>query len=213
MPGRQLTCAVRGGGIPTVPFETSGGQLRLDEIHSIIVDSRYADSVNTQGESLIPPSLKEFAETFAQDLRGLNVNVSCSTGASAANGSVFLTLGDSGDYLDVAGRESAEGYSLTVSKSIVEIAGASALGAWWGTRSVLQQVSWAHHGSASQVADGVGSLEQRFNSDWHLQGHSGMGNQRNDAGRCPPLLSARFSDRNVRLHVILQAKHFSGPSE
>ena len=166
----------------------------MDEIRSVIVDSRYADAVNTQGETLIPPTLKEFADTFAHDLRNLNVNVSCSVGTSAANGSIFLTLGEPGDYLDVAGRKSAEGYSLAVSKSMIKISGASALGAWWATRTVLQQVSWNCHDGVSIAADIVGSPNQRLNPNWHLQRHSGMGNKRNDARRCPSLLSARFPD-------------------
>jgi hexosaminidase len=132
---------VHGRGIPTVPLTASGGQIRLDEINSIIVDTRYANSVNLNGETLIPPSLHEFAETFAQDLKSIHVDVGCDAGASASNGSIFLTLGDSSDFLDAAGRESAEGYRLSVSDSGIEIAGASSLGVWWGTRTLLQQVS------------------------------------------------------------------------
>lgn len=117
------------------------GKLSLSGINSIIVDSQYAQSTNTKGETLIPPSLQEFAETFAQDLRGLHVNVSSHTGTNASSGAIFLTLGEPGEYLDVAGRESAEGYSLSVSSNGITIAGASSLGVWWGTRTILQQVS------------------------------------------------------------------------
>lgn len=124
-----------------MPFVASGGQIRLNEINNIIVDCRFANSVNLNGETLIPPTLHEFAETFAQDLGSLDVNVDCLDEASASNGSIFLTLGDPSDYLDVAGRESAEGYTLSVSESGIKIVGASPLGAWWGTRTVLQQVS------------------------------------------------------------------------
>lgn len=132
---------VQARGIPTVPFVEVGGSLSLSEINSIVVDSKYAESTNTKGETLIPPTLLEFAETFAQDLRGLHINVSCHAGTNASRGSIFLTLGEPGDYLDVAGRESAEGYSLSVSSDGIKIAGASSLGTWWGTRTVLQQVS------------------------------------------------------------------------
>ena len=124
-----------------MPFVQTGGSLSLSGINSIVVDSRYAESVNTKGETLIPPTLQEFAETFAQDLRALHINVSCCAGTNASRGSIFLTLGEPGEYLDVAGRESAEGYSLSVSSDGIKIAGASSLGAWWGTRTVLQQVS------------------------------------------------------------------------
>lgn len=132
---------VQARGIPTVAFTGTDGKLSLSGINSIIVDSQYAESTNTEGDTLIPPSLQEFAETFAKDLGGLHINVSCYTGANASRESIFLTLGDSRDYLDVAGRESAEGYSLSVSDIGIKIVGASPLGAWWGTRTVLQQVS------------------------------------------------------------------------
>ncbi|KAJ4300934.1 hypothetical protein N0V90_003023 [Kalmusia sp. IMI 367209] len=126
-------------GIPTVAFLGTDGQLRLSEVNSIIVDSQYAKSVNVHGETLIPPSLQDFADTFVQDLKVLHVNASRKTGASPSSGSIFLTLGDPGDYLDIAGRESAEGYSLSVSSAGIKITGASALGTWWGTRTILQQ--------------------------------------------------------------------------
>jgi hexosaminidase len=122
-------------------FADTDAKLSLSGIRSIIVDSKFANYTNTKGETLIPPSLQEFGETFAKDLRGLHVNVSCHTGTKSSNSSIFLTLGEPGDYLDVAGRESAEGYSLSVSNEGIEIAGASSLGAWWGTRTILQQVS------------------------------------------------------------------------
>jgi hexosaminidase len=128
---------------------------------------------------LIPPSLQEFAETFAKDLRGLQVNVSCHTGTKASNGSIFLTLGEPGDYLDVAGRESAEGYSLSVSDEGIEIAGASSLGAWWGTRTVLQQVSLLRFCNRSRVLIvqailGKGSIPYGSLSDTPGWGTRGM---------------------------------------
>lgn len=134
-----LFASAQARGIPTVSFAKTHGQLHLNEIKNIVVDSQYAELVNTHGETLIPPSLRDFAETFAQDLKGLGVNISTQVGGSASNASIFLTLGDPSDYLDVAGRESAEGYSLSVSSSGIGITGASPLGAWWGTRTVLQQ--------------------------------------------------------------------------
>ncbi|KAJ4344667.1 uncharacterized protein N0V89_012411 [Didymosphaeria variabile] len=135
-----LLASVSARGIPTTAFAGRDGKLSLSGINSIIVDSQYAESTNTKGETLIPPSLQDFAETFAKDLSGLHINVSCYTGTNASDGSIFLTIGNSKDYLDVAGRESAEGYSLSVSDEGIKIVGASSLGAWWGTRTVLQQV-------------------------------------------------------------------------
>ncbi|KAL5384811.1 hypothetical protein PMIN02_009116 [Paraphaeosphaeria minitans] len=131
--------SVQARGIPTIPLVDTDGKLSLSKISSIVVESQYAESTDTKGETLIPPSLRSFAQTFAEDLRGLHINVSCKTGVNASAGSIFLTLGEPGAYLDVAGRESAEGYSLSVSNDSIKIVGASPLGAWWATRTVLQQ--------------------------------------------------------------------------
>ncbi|KAK8159361.1 glycoside hydrolase superfamily [Phyllosticta citrichinensis] len=94
----------------------------------------------SRGQSLIPPTLREFAETFASDLQTSldQSTVSVIEGTSSAAGSIFLTLDDSTAYLDAAGRHTAEGYSLSVTSNGITIAGASPLGAWWGTRSLIQ---------------------------------------------------------------------------
>ncbi|KAF2737766.1 glycoside hydrolase [Polyplosphaeria fusca] len=126
-------------GIPTTSFSPSHGHLSLSNIKSIIVDDQYAQAVDESGQTLIPPTLQDFAKTFAGDLKSLHVNATVAVGKQPSSGSVFLTLGDSSQYRDAAGRPSSEGYSLTVSSSGINITGASPLGAWWGTRTVLQQ--------------------------------------------------------------------------
>lgn len=136
----MLINVVLARGIPSTEFSTTYGQLRLSEISRIIIDEQYAESVDNDGETLIPPSLHEFGHTFAKDLQDWHLNVSCEHGDSADSGSIFLTLGDPNDYLDIAGRRSSEGYSLSVSENGITITGASPLGVWWGTRTVLQQV-------------------------------------------------------------------------
>lgn len=49
-----------------------------------------------------------------------------------------MTLTNDTGFHDAAGRFTSEGYALTVDDRGIVLAGASALGAWWGTRSVLQ---------------------------------------------------------------------------
>lgn len=124
-----------------MPFQSAtNGTFNLAGVKSIVVDSRYASSVDTAGQTLIPPTLYEFASVFADDLEKVSdVTVNVVNGTSYSNGTIFLTLGDPGDYLDAAGRESSEGYSLTINTSGVTITGASPLGVWWGTRTILQQ--------------------------------------------------------------------------
>lgn len=128
-------------GIPTVPFEVlADGTYSIGDIQSLIVDSKYVDSKDEKGETLIPPTLKEFAQTFANDLQSsLDINVDVLIADEGSTDSIFLTLGDPTDYVDASGSETSEGYALSVSKSGIVITGASPLGVWWGTRTVLQQ--------------------------------------------------------------------------
>ena len=67
---------------------------------------------------------------------GLTVGIN--SGDGAQEGSIFLTIDQAGTYNDAAGRWTSEGYSIYVSNTNVTIAGASSLGVWWGTRSLLQ---------------------------------------------------------------------------
>ncbi|PSN65093.1 beta-hexosaminidase [Corynespora cassiicola Philippines] len=133
------TANARTLGIPTTPFSGTEGRLSLSALTTIVVDSEHAQAVNEKGETLIPPTLQEFADTFASDLKGINVDVASEQGQNATKDSIFLTIGDPSDYLDVAGRESSEGYTLSVSSTGITVTGASPLGVWWGTRTILQQ--------------------------------------------------------------------------
>ncbi|KAK2007314.1 family 20 glycosyl hydrolase [Colletotrichum eremochloae] len=128
-------------GLPTVPFTSTGGTLPPAFLTKIIVSSEFAESVDEAGQTLIPPTLHSFAAAFASDLAStLHLDIPVELGAVAEQGSIFLTLGDAGLYKDAAGRESSEGYSLNVTIDGVLITGASPLGVWWGTRSLLQQL-------------------------------------------------------------------------
>ncbi len=114
--------------------------MSLKQLKSIVVDSKYQEPVNTEGETLIPPTLKSFASTFSEDLASvLDLKVAVVTGKAAGKNTIFMTIGNSSDYLDAAGRPTSEGYSIDVTSHGIVITGASPLGAWWGTRSILQQ--------------------------------------------------------------------------
>ena len=128
-------------GIPQIPLTRSGdGTYNIKGLTELVVDSRYADSRDTTGETLIPPSLGDFANTFAKDLESvLNLELDVALAEDASPDSLFLTVNETAEYLDASGAQTAEGYTLTVSDSGVVVSGASALGAWWGTRTILQQ--------------------------------------------------------------------------
>ncbi|RFU24818.1 hypothetical protein B7463_g11523, partial [Scytalidium lignicola] len=130
-------------GIPTVPFQASSPakSYSLKSLEAIIVDVRYSNVVDKEGLTLIPPTLWDFAQTFRSDLSGAGLNLPILPGVIATPHTIFLTLGNNkNEFKDVAGRPTSEGYSLEVTTSGVTITGASPLGAWWGTRTVLQQV-------------------------------------------------------------------------
>lgn len=127
--------------IPSTPFNAKGnGAYSLDKLSRIVLDSRYAQSVNTEGQSLIPPTLKQFAETFQGDLQSvLGIKIPIIDGSQAkTKNDVFLTLDTEGTYLDAAGRHTAEGFTIMIDADGIVISGASPLGAWWGTRSLIQ---------------------------------------------------------------------------
>ncbi|RDA95629.1 hypothetical protein CP533_1142 [Ophiocordyceps camponoti-saundersi (nom. inval.)] len=132
-------------GIPSVPYNASSASetFQLSEIEVVGVDARHSDARDEHGMTLIPPTLREFATTFVHDLEtvlGVRAELKDGDGARNQKG-VFLTLDDKPDYTDAAGRRTSEGYSLTTNESGIFIAGASPLGVWWGTRTVLQQAA------------------------------------------------------------------------
>ncbi|KAF2136686.1 glycoside hydrolase family 20 protein [Aplosporella prunicola CBS 121167] len=125
--------------VPSTPFRETYGSLSLSSLRSITVDSHYANATNKEGETLIPPTLHQFARTFADDLgSSCGVNLSIVQSSKPANGSIFLTLDHETEFLDAAGRPTSEGYSISISTNGVVVAGASPLGAWWGTRTLIQ---------------------------------------------------------------------------
>ncbi|OTA93274.1 glycoside hydrolase family 20 protein [Hypoxylon sp. CO27-5] len=128
-------------GIPTIPFDSSSSEsYPIKSIKALVVDSQYAESRDEAGETLIPPSLQDFAKTFAEDLHNtLDVDIGVSIGKEPTLDVIFLTLGDPGKYTDASGAQTSEGYTLSINSSGIFISGASPLGVWWGTRTVLQQ--------------------------------------------------------------------------
>ncbi|KAL4995353.1 glycoside hydrolase superfamily [Aspergillus recurvatus] len=127
-------------GVPSVPFDRSSeGGLSFQALKRVVVDLAFTNESNANGATLIPPTLWEFAKTFQADVgQALGVNLWLEVGEGPSSDAIFLTIGNSEPYKDAAGRDTAEGYSLTVGQNGIVISGASSLGTWWGTRSVLQ---------------------------------------------------------------------------
>ncbi|KAM3446828.1 hypothetical protein MY3296_009300 [Beauveria thailandica] len=125
--------------VPEIPFKVSPGVFSLQNLNSILLDPRYANATDSEGQTLVPPTLSEFAHTFQQDLKTtLGLQVPVESSESALEGSIFITLSNNTTrFRDAAGRATSEGYQLEIGEAVT-ISGASPLGAWWGTRSVLQ---------------------------------------------------------------------------
>ncbi|KAM3427992.1 hypothetical protein MY4824_009107 [Beauveria thailandica] len=125
--------------VPEIPFKVSPGVFSLQNLNSILLDPRYANATDSEGQTLVPPTLSEFAHTFQQDLKTtLGLQVPVESSESALEGSIFITLSNNTTrFKDAAGRATSEGYQLEIGEAVT-ISGASPLGAWWGTRSVLQ---------------------------------------------------------------------------
>ncbi|KAI1175809.1 beta-hexosaminidase [Nemania sp. FL0916] len=129
-------------GIPTIPFNASanGETYDVSAIQSIIVDQAYADLVDESGETLIPPTLTQFGSIFAADVSEIwNLDkINQTEGEAAQPNSIFLTIDETPSYQYVSGEASSEGYTLEVTTSGIVIRGASPLGVWWGTRTLIQ---------------------------------------------------------------------------
>jgi hexosaminidase len=125
--------------VPTTPFTETGGDYDLSKLSSIVVDSRYADSVDHTGQTLIPPKLLQFADTFKDDLEStLGLDLGLTQGAKRRSDTIFVTLKNETGFRDAAGRYTAEAFSIAIDDEGIVISGASPLGCWWATRSIIQ---------------------------------------------------------------------------
>ncbi|EWZ95671.1 hypothetical protein FOWG_03240 [Fusarium oxysporum f. sp. lycopersici MN25] len=149
--------------IPSVSYQDSqDGYFNLEDVKSIVVDSRFATSVDRDGHSLIPPTLEEFARIFCEDLRPiLNRKPRFEYGARPRKGSIFITVDKSREkYLDAAKQYTSEGYSIETNKDSVLVKGASPLGAWWGTRTILQAMALEGHLPYGHITDSPGWVDR-----------------------------------------------------
>ncbi|KAI1362784.1 beta-hexosaminidase [Xylaria arbuscula] len=140
-----LCCSVASSsrltGIPTLPFNVSSDEAyAVSSIKSIIVDRAYANHVDESGETLIPPTLHDFASTFTADLNAIwGLNVSVAVASQPRPRSIYLSISENPSFSYASGEPSSEGYAFEVTASGIVVHGASPLGVWWGTRSLIQQ--------------------------------------------------------------------------
>lgn len=114
----------------------------------IYIDEAFASKKDTDGLTLIPPSGKEFAEVFVEDLNELTgfnwtlETVDSLPDTADADGAILLGAftGDNSTITYENGVSTSEGYELDISSSAVFIGGTGSRGMWWGTRTVLQML-------------------------------------------------------------------------
>jgi hexosaminidase len=142
---------------------SSGASFDLKNSFSITVDSALAFQSSNATLSLIPPTLIDFAHTFASDLRSsYSSQVSVQLSHTPPTEGIFLTLAPTSLTL-ADGSASPESYAISSSSKCVTVSGASPLAAFWATRTILQ-VGVLNDGNfpAGEVLDGP---------DYAIRGH------------------------------------------
>lgn len=116
----------------------------------IYIQKDFANVTDKNGLTLIPPSAYEFAETFREDLSQLyGGDWELKTVDSSPGEGIYLRSFSSNSSLPTYhnGDATEEAYELEISNGLVTIGGTGARGMFWGTRTLLQQLSIAN-GSA-----------------------------------------------------------------
>ncbi|KZT27063.1 glycoside hydrolase family 20 protein [Neolentinus lepideus HHB14362 ss-1] len=144
---------------------TSGPAFPLFGYVTIVVDSAFQNYTDTDGMTLIPPSLHSFTSLFASDLgSAYNSKPAVVTGTNPPprGNAIFLTVSPNTTTL-LDGTSTSEGYHISVSANLITITGSGARGAWWATRTLLQGA--ALNGGwfpAGEIVDGP---------DYSIRGH------------------------------------------
>lgn len=157
--------------IPSVEsFSPAQGLNAFQLLGSILisVDSRFAKEGS--------PSLLDFANTFRDDLASVASLhaippvqvVSQKTIQSRRTPTVYLTLDSTKQYKLFNGNPTTEGYDIDIAHDSVTITAAAPLGAWWGTRTILQQVVMSLSSGAKSAVLPVGHISD--SPGWEVRG-------------------------------------------
>lgn len=121
--------------IPSLQEWTGGdGTWALSDTTRIVVDPQYANGTAEEaqhGFMANPANLMDYAATLQADLEGVAGRKLQIVTGSQGGGDIFLTLAGGGN------TTSPEGYELEIGDGVA-LRGATARGAFWGTRTLLQ---------------------------------------------------------------------------
>ncbi|KAF2000898.1 glycoside hydrolase family 20 protein [Amniculicola lignicola CBS 123094] len=133
--------------LPPVQWTKISGKpsgFSIDKIpKSIFVYSDFAEHVDTEGLTLIPPTAFEFAETFRNDLSDLfGGHWTLKRTKKFQGAGIYLGKfrRDATKLTYENGVPTEEGYELEVSGNGVYIGGTGSRGLFWGTRTLLQEL-------------------------------------------------------------------------
>ena len=112
---------------------------------TVYVTKDLAVQRDSGGLTLIPPSGKEFAQTFVEDLTSVTgdiwtLKLTDDPGNVASGILMSRYEGDKAELVYEDGTPTEEGYNLEAAGGKVIIRGTGSRGAWWGTRTLLQQL-------------------------------------------------------------------------
>lgn len=132
--------------LPPVQWTSNNGSTAFfveEAPASIYLQRSFADHVDTEGLTLIPPTAREFAETFRQDLSqlfGTNWTLEVVDGFNRSGIFLGSFRGNRSRPTYENGVATEEGYELEVSSESIYIGGTGARGMFWGTRTLLQEL-------------------------------------------------------------------------
>ena len=130
--------------VHSATISTSQTAFSLPAQLNVVVAEADAHTRDTDGLTLIPPTLLEFAKTFAADLHELfpNTAVHFVSESRQQDGALvtfsLLPPSDAARFKLSNNQTTSEGYRLEVGSRSVAIKGAGARGAFWATRTFLQ---------------------------------------------------------------------------
>lgn len=131
--------------------DDSGRAFILSPETEILVDKTHAFHRDSRPNG---PTLLDFARTFRSDLVHLTsfmlpeVQVTLLSPARFINGgsAIVLTVNSSNSHTLYSGIPTTEAYDFHISNSSYVISGSGSVGAWWGTRTFLQQLVLSEQG-------------------------------------------------------------------
>ncbi|KAG2177420.1 hypothetical protein INT44_007931 [Umbelopsis vinacea] len=154
--------------LPQIPSLTNfkeakhAAGFQLSSKTEIVVDAKFANLKANKHS----PSLLDYAHTFSSDLseiaglKSIRVRTDSSKNQRKFGNAIYLTVlsqTSAKKYKYYNGNATDEAYELDINQDIIKISGSSALGTFWGTRSVLQQVAIHQNQHSSHISIPAGS--------------------------------------------------------